>query len=74
VTIKQVIECGTVNKFENGVDTESTNNEVCRARIQFNVTRKDEKGEKKGTMEPRVCWPANSRKIADWVWMQQEYC
>ena len=36
--------------MKNDADIESTYSEVCTARIQFNVTRKEEKGEKQ-TME-----------------------
>ena len=34
-------------RMENGADVESAQSEVCWARIQFNVTRKEEKGEKR---------------------------
>ena len=38
-------------EMENGADVESAQSEVCWARIQFNVTRKEEKGEEKRTAE-----------------------
>ena len=36
-----------LKRMENGADVESAQSEVCWARIQFNVTRKEEKGEEK---------------------------
>jgi len=48
VTIKQVIECGTVNKFENGVDTESTNNEVCRQGFNLMSPERMKKARRRG--------------------------
>jgi len=43
--------------MENGADNESTDSEVCRARIQFSATRKEEKGEMKRTTDygSRMC-------------------
>jgi len=35
-----------MKRMENGADVESAQSEVCWARIQSNVTRKEEKGEK----------------------------
>ena len=47
MTINQVRECGRVKRMKNGADVESTDGEVCRARIQFDATRKEKKGEKR---------------------------
>jgi len=65
VTINQVRECGRVKRMKNGADVESTDGEVCRARIQFDATRKEKKARRGG--QTRVCWRANSRKIAEWM-------
>jgi len=51
VSIEHVTECGRVERMKNGADVESTDGEVCWARIQFDVTRKKKKGEKKRTTE-----------------------
>ena len=40
-----------MKRLENGADVESAQSEVCWARIRFNVTRKEEKGEEKRTAE-----------------------
>jgi len=47
VSIEHVTECGRVERMKNGADVESTDGEVCWARIQFDVTRKEKKGEKR---------------------------
>jgi len=51
MTVTQVRECGRVERIKNGANVESTDGEVRRARIQFNVTRKEKKGEEKRTTE-----------------------
>jgi len=51
VTIDRVTEYGRVDRIKNGADIESTDSEVCRATIQFSVTRKEEKCEKKRSTE-----------------------
>ena len=43
VGVDQIRQCSRMKKMENGADVESAQSEVCWARIQFNVTRKEEK-------------------------------
>ena len=43
VTVNQVRECVRVERMKNGTDVKSTDAEVCRARIQFDVTRKEKR-------------------------------
>ena len=50
-----------MKRLENGADVESAQSEVCWARIQFNVTRKKEKGEEKRTTETE-CALANTEQ------------
>ena len=45
--VDQNRQCSRMKRLENGADVESAQSEVCWARIQFNVTRKEEKGEEK---------------------------
>jgi len=49
VGVDQIRQCSRLNRMENGADVESAQSEVCWAGIQFNVTRKKEKGEEKRT-------------------------
>ena len=49
-------------EMENGVDVESAQSEVCWARIQFNVTRKEEKGEEKRTAETECVLSSKEQK------------
>ena len=49
VGVDQIRQCSRMKKLENGADVESAQSEVRWARIQFNVTRKEEKGEEKRT-------------------------
>ena len=51
VGVDQIRQCSGMKKLENGADVKSAQSEVCWARIQFNVTRKKEKGEEKQTAE-----------------------
>jgi len=51
-----------MKRMENGVDVESARGEVCWARIQFNVTRKKEKGEEKRTTETEFALASKERK------------
>jgi len=48
--------------MENGADNESTDSEVCRARIQFSATRKEEKGERKRTAEAECALVSEQEK------------
>ena len=47
---------------ENGADVESAQSEVCWARIQFDVTRKEEKGEEKRTVETECALASKEQK------------
>jgi len=47
---------------ENGADVESAQSEVCWAMIQFNVTRKEEKGEEKRTAETECSLASKEQK------------
>ena len=66
MTVNQVRECVRVERMKNGADVKSTDAEVCRARIQFDVTRKEKKrrGPKIGLRKPRYrinhCYSAHS--------------
>ena len=51
VGVDQIRQCSRMKRMENGADVESAQSEVCWAKIQFNVTRKEEKGEEKRTAE-----------------------
>ena len=48
--------------LENGADVESAQSEVCWARIQFNVSRKKEKGEEKRTTETECALASKEQK------------
>jgi len=52
-------ECGRV---EYGADVESTDGEVCRARIQVDVTRKKKKGEEKRSTETECALASKEQK------------
>ena len=43
VGVDQIRQCSRMKRLENGADVESAQSEVCWARIQFNVTRKEER-------------------------------
>jgi len=58
-------ECGRVERMKYGADVESTDGEVCLARIQVDVTRKEKKARRSGLRKPSVRWRAKSRKTAD---------
>ena len=47
VGVDQIRQCSRMKRLENGADVESAQSEVCWAKIQFNVTRMEEKGEKR---------------------------
>ena len=49
--VDQTRQCSRMKRMKNGADVESAQSEVCWARIQFNVTRKEEEGEEKRTAE-----------------------
>jgi len=48
--------------MENGADVESAQSEICWARIQFNVTKKEEKGEEKRTVETECALASEEQK------------
>ena len=54
VGVDQIRQCSRMKRMENGADVERAQSEVCWARIQFNVTRKEGKGEENRTAENRV--------------------
>jgi len=64
MSIEHVRECGRVEGMKNGADVESTDGKVCRATIQFDVTRKEKKARRNGLRKPSVRWRENSRKTA----------
>ena len=45
-----------------GADVESTDGEVCRARIQVDVTRKEKKGEEKRSTETECALASKEQK------------
>jgi len=51
-----------MKKLENGADVESAQSEVRWARIQFNVTRKEEKGEEKRTAKTDCALASKEQK------------
>ena len=76
VGVDQIRQCSRMKRMENGADVESAQSEVCWARIQFNVTRKEEKGEEKQTADwvgtPwECCWQA-VRCREGWTWQEGE--
>ena len=51
VGVDQIRECSRMKRMENGADVKRAQSEICWARIQFNVTRKEEKGERTAETE-----------------------
>jgi len=51
-----------MKRMENGADVDSAHSEVCWTRIQFNVTRKEEKGEGKRTEETECALASEEQK------------
>ena len=47
VGVDNIRQCSRMKRMENGADVETAQSEICWTRIQFNVTRKEEKGEKR---------------------------
>ena len=75
VGVDQIRECSKMKRMENGADAESAQSEVCWARFQFNVTRKEEKGEEKRTAETECALASKEQKERlDWVGMRWECC
>jgi len=62
VGVDQIRQCSRIERMENGVDVESAQSEVCWAMIQFNVTRKKEKGEEKWTTETECALASKEQK------------
>jgi len=62
VGVDQIRHCSRMKRMENGVDVESAQSEVCWARIQFSVTRKEEKGEEKQTAETECALASEEQK------------
>ena len=62
VGVDQIRQCSRMKRLENGADVESAQSEVCRVRIQFNVTRKEEKGEEKRTAETECALASKEQK------------
>jgi len=62
VGVDQIRQCSRVKMMENGEDVQSAQNEVCWARIQFDVTRKEEKGEEKRTAETECALASEEQK------------
>ena len=60
--VDQIRQCSRMKRLENGADVESAQSEVCWARIQFNVTRKEEKGEEKWTAETECALVSKEQK------------
>ena len=60
--VDQIRQCSRVKMMENGEDVQSAQNEVCWARIQFDVTRKEEKGEEKRTAETECALASEEQK------------
>ena len=61
--------------MESGADVESAQSEICWARIQFSVTRKEEKGEEKRTAETECALASEEqKKRPDWVGTPWECC
>jgi len=51
-----------MKRLENGADVESAQIEVCWARIQFNVTKKKEKGEEKRSTQTECALASKEQK------------
>ena len=62
VDVDQIRRCSRMKRMENGADVECAQSEVCWARIQFNVTRKEEKGEEKRTAEMECALVSKEQK------------
>jgi len=62
VGVDQIRECSRIKRMENGADVKRAQSEICWARIQFNVTRKEEKGEKKRTAETECALASKEQK------------
>jgi len=62
VGVDQIRQCSRMKRLDNGADVESAQSEVCWARIQFNVTRKEEKGEEKRTAETECTLASKEQK------------
>ena len=62
VGVDQIRQCSRMKRLENGADVASAHSEVCWARIQFNVTRKNEKGEEKRTAETQCALTSKEQK------------
>ena len=62
VGVDQIRQCSRMKRMKNGADVESAQSEVCWARIQFNVTRKKEKGEEKRTAEMECALASKEQK------------
>jgi len=60
--VDQIRQCSRMKRLENGADVASAHSEVCWARIQFNVTRKNEKGEEKRTAETQCALTSKEQK------------
>ena len=60
--VDQTRQCSRMKRLENGVDVESAQSEVCWARVQFNVSRKREKGEEKRTAETECALASKEQK------------
>ena len=62
VGVDQIRQCSRMKRMKNGADVESAQSEICWARIQFNVTRKEEKGEEKRTAETECTLASEEQK------------
>ena len=60
--VDQIRQCSRIKRMKNGADVESAQSEVCWAMIQFNVTRKEEKGEEKRTVETECSLASKEQK------------
>ena len=61
VGVDQIRQCSRMKRLD-GADVESAQSEVCWARIQFNVTRKEEKGDEKRTAETECALASEEQK------------
>ena len=60
--VDQIRQCSRMKRMENGAGVESSRSEVCQARIQFNVTYEEEKGEEKRTTETECALASKVQK------------
>ena len=60
--VDQNRQCSRMKRMENGANVESAQSKVCWARIQFNFTRKEEKGEKKWTAKTECAVASKEQK------------